>query len=944
MCLRARLTQTPLDTEKADKTSGDSQETEHGKHGNSQTQMKCQKHSEHGYGNEETIEEEERMSGYTKLVDTTTAAEKAVKHDKAAVPTDLWDDRIRFLLDQETLTENHRRAFNLVRQAMLSRWRRNVTRSWLAWWRQNNHQLKIDEPNWWKLIKQRGIEACRHACEATFWAWPAGSSVFFWRWPPKYMRDLAIGVPPCWTGMPKQQIVRQGGLGDENTIKRIAEKIDDVRAKKYVGEDGDWKATMNYFAVPKGEDDVQMVYDGTKSGLNDCLYAPWFPLPDAEVLVRTLDTGYWCVDNDYGEMFLNFWIHPELQEFSAMDFTPIYGRKENGELWIEGWTRCAMGQSPSPFTTVQQTRRLKRLMLGDRRRRSNVFRWYRVVTNLPGTMDYRPGEPWIAKRRQNGALAADAHDYVDDLRGTGPTSNDAWRINSVIAKTASFYGVQDAARKRREQTQRPGAWAGAVCGTAPDRPFISVTQEKWEKTQREISRLRSEIDGIESATPRGTVQRKVLEEVAGFINHVGRAYPTLLLYLNGVYATINVWRPDRDEDGWKVNHHETNSRYSGSYKDAPARVRLVKRMTFDVQAMESLTAAKHPPERFLRPNKSTAKARYYFGDASGAGFGMSGWTPGDNEIEVDFGAWEASAMLGSSSNFRELANIVMKIEDLDRQGRINAETEIFIFTDNVHAEAAFYRGSAKSPEVLHLMFRLHQILMKGNAFIHVVWVAGKRMIAQGSDGLSRSDLTSGVLRGQSMLDYVPLHLSASERQPQGTSTLLKRIMGDRFNRALRMEPQDWFTAPQDTDGIFIWEPPPCLADVAIYMMSEAWHIRPWNVHVMLIPSLMSGKWRKMLFKISDVICVLPFGDEWWPRESEFEPLTLAFIFPLLHRAPWRIKFEPFFRDQSHYVRTLHRQSVPFAGHHLCQLWARAWSLEGVSFGVSPSLLRGNGQA
>ena len=83
-------------------------------------------------------------------------------------------------------------------------------------------------------------------------------------------------------------------------------------------------------------------------------------------------------------------------------------------------------------------------------------------------------------------LAADAHAYVDDLRGTGPTSHDAWQISSVIAKTASFYGVQDAARKRREQTQRPGVWAGVVCGTAPDRPFISVT---WEKTKREVARL-----------------------------------------------------------------------------------------------------------------------------------------------------------------------------------------------------------------------------------------------------------------------------------------------------------------------------------------------------------------------------------------------------------------------------------------------------------------------
>ena len=391
------------------------------------------------FSEEEGIDSETRMAGYVKLVSTTTASEKAVKHDKAAVPTELWDDRVRYLLDIVELTDGHRKAFNLLRSVMLRRWRRNVVRSWISWWNTNHYQLKRDEPNWWRLIKEQGKEACRHACESTFWAWPSGSSVFFWRWPDEYARDVAIGVPPCWIGMPKQKIVPQRDLGDASMVSKIADKIEDVRVKRYVCEEGKWKATMNYIAVPKGDSNIRMVYDGTKSGLNDCLYAPWFPLPDAEVLVRTLDTGYWCVDNDYGEMFLNFWIHPELQEYSAMDFTPIYGRKENGELWIEGWTRCAMGQSPSPFTTVQQTRRLKRLMLGDRQKRINVFRWYRVVINLPGSVDHRPGEPWISKRRQNGALAADAHDYVDDLRGTGPTSNDAWNISSVIAKTASYF-------------------------------------------------------------------------------------------------------------------------------------------------------------------------------------------------------------------------------------------------------------------------------------------------------------------------------------------------------------------------------------------------------------------------------------------------------------------------------------------------------------------------
>ena len=39
------------------------------------------------------------------------------------------------------------------------------------------------------------------------------------------------------------------------------------------------------------------------------------------------------------------------------------------------------------------------------------------------------------------------------------------------------------------------------------------------------------------------------------------------------------------------------------------------------------------------------------------------------------------------------------------------------------------------------------------------------MIAQGTDALSRGDLLEGVLKGQSMVSFVPLHESVVERQP-----------------------------------------------------------------------------------------------------------------------------------------------------------------------------------
>jgi hypothetical protein len=44
--------------------------------------------------------------------------------------------------------------------------------------------------------------------------------------------------------------------------------------------------------------------------------------------------------------------------------------------------------------------------------------------------------------------------------------------------------------------------------------------------------------------------------------------------------------------------------------------------------------------------------------------------------------------------------------------------------------------------------------MDGKLFIHLIWVAGTRMIAQGTDGTSQGDLSNRVMSGKAMLDFV----------------------------------------------------------------------------------------------------------------------------------------------------------------------------------------------
>jgi hypothetical protein len=88
--------------------------------------------------------------------------------------------------------------------------------------------------------------------------------------------------------------------------------------------------------VEKGEDDIRIVFNGTASGLNDVLSAPWFFLPATSTMTRTVDVNYWLGDNDFGEMFYNFWLHEDLQSLCGVDVTQLFPEEldDRKSLWL----------------------------------------------------------------------------------------------------------------------------------------------------------------------------------------------------------------------------------------------------------------------------------------------------------------------------------------------------------------------------------------------------------------------------------------------------------------------------------------------------------------------------------------------------------------------------------------------------------------------------------
>ena len=849
-----------------------------------------------------------------------TVTVKSTKDDDASVPTYLWDDRC-LKLDPTKVIDKTKwiEALNVLREKfLLPFWKRKVARDFWNWVQAR------DEKKWWRDDSERrrsvtsGKKAIHYADQASWWEWDGGSYPFFWRWDLEFVREIRDGLAPRFAHNPPACMDRQRPNANPEFATRERSKLFKVLKKGYLRPVtlDETRSLMHYFSVPKGDNDIRMVYDGSKCGLNAATFAPWFAVPTSNSLERTVMVHTVQGDNDYGDMFLNFQLHHEMQKYTGVDATDLL-KDPDASRWLAAngvdtaggvfltWDRPAMGLTGSPYQSVQTGTRGKRVMLGDPGQSSNPFQWKEVRLNLPGDQNYDPRLPWVFKMREDGRIAADLHTYIDDNRGTANDAEEAWKVSSRVAKTCCWLGMQDAARKRRAPSMTPGAWAGTIIRTDGIKAEKIVSQERWNKTKEKINWIRDFL----LASPgkeRVRIPHKNLESIRGFLVYVTRTYPEMVPYLKGIHLTLDSWRAGQARSGWKLEVAEQaevdDEDYDGCWltntideriqpeelrgvegrSDPPAFVESIPRLRQDIEALYNLTKSETPPIILIRPVK--VMVGYLVGDASGSGHGSSFLYSEEKTLNLAHGTWSEEATQ-RSSNFRELANLVRRVEQLWKQGKLVRGTELFVFTDNFVTESVFYKGAASSPFLHNLVERLKMVQLHGGLFVHVLWISGTRMIEQGTDGLSRGDFNSGVMAGKDFLAMIPLNRGALDLVPN-LEHWIKNCFPGRYQWEV-LSPPGWFSRGHE-DGHFVWCPPPAVADVALEQMCESVLCRPWNAHVFICPAHMTYKWRKQLRKVSDLVFTVPVGGSLWPRRLH-EPLVIGLTFPLLAYSPWRVK-------------------------------------------------------
>jgi hypothetical protein len=269
-------------------------------------------------------------------------------------------------------------------------------------------------------------------------------------------------------------------------------------------------------------------------------------------------------------------------------------------------------------------------------------------------------------------------------------------------------------------------------------------------------------------------------------------------YLKGFHLSLETWQEGQDSDGWKVggtleknkdqvvqgkpqaseNEEESqeafeNQEVAGSMDEfklrnligsstsntlsrsgPPSGVTVaVPRFQQDLKALLLLAQSERPILRCMQSNKCGLTAFYGFGDASSSGFGLLVQRP--DELFTRFGIWPCNVE-SESSNYRELRNLVEAMEEEAKVGFL-ADSEFWLFTDNLMAESCFYKGGLSSKTLHELVLRLKRAELEAEFMLFIVHVAGMHMIVQGTDGLSRGIILEGVMLSKNMLHFVLWH-------------------------------------------------------------------------------------------------------------------------------------------------------------------------------------------
>jgi hypothetical protein len=116
----------------------------------------------------------------------------------------------------------------------------------------------------------------------------------------------------------------------------VKDKLDKVLNRRYF-EVGLVKSLTTFFGVPKGEDDMRVIYDGSLPCLKAALWCQWFMLTNINSHLRTVEPGTFMSDVDIAELFLILFLDWSLRKYAGVNLTSYFGDdlgKGKDTFWV----------------------------------------------------------------------------------------------------------------------------------------------------------------------------------------------------------------------------------------------------------------------------------------------------------------------------------------------------------------------------------------------------------------------------------------------------------------------------------------------------------------------------------------------------------------------------------------------------------------------------------
>ena len=819
----------------------------------------------------------------------------------------------------------------------------------VKWWASYQESLAFA----WLYVGKRsykdhqGVRDCVQRMKACrYFKWPRGSRINFYKIPqtdmyPDWFEDMRDGVR-CWqlpdTTLPTGRMPNiPTETRDEELLTR--EKIFRMRFAGYL-EKGVVKCVLPRFTVPKAGNDVRVVWNAKSNGHNAVLWADSFLLGDSgdleEITVKwismpvevylmsgcpdedyTQDAGIfiksWQSDIDVGSHFHNFRTHEDDRPYMGVRMIDTDNSGALEKQWFSRYCVLPFGGKCSPYHGCQGESRILELARGEPFDPNSRFQWKKVHLNLPTTKTWDPSLPRVLLLREDGELATQEVDYVDDIH---PVSRGRDETNAVLdakylKSRMNSYANQADDKKYRRPTCRPGAWKGEILHTDQPFPRKSTTGKKWSRFRSGLFWVLEQA-GKESPATLPTTE---LRRIAGLGVNVTDVYYDARCYLKGFFNALEAFRADRDINGWRVKsgvdgpiepelveeHGITSAELQTAMQKAealeiqdastaeaqlgyPPLTKVTPELLIHCEALLDWFDTEEPRTVFIRP-ASSSSFRYYIGDASREGLGGATQYP-DGSIWGRRGLWHSTFAEGGS-NLREAQNQVNHLLFEVRQGKHDG-CAVWAFTDNGCWSAVWRKGLSTAKHLFDLVLQLRLACREHEVYLSVCHISGDRMIQSGIDGLSRGDYDAGMLLGFDVRNFLPLSLTAFDVGGPRLIAWVQGILGSDYRGPL--SPEGWFWDGH-LPGAHLWTPPPAAALIALRQLSRAKHKRPHHVrHFVIIPRLLYWEeWQSRFEKEMDVWFVMHTGTI-WPRLAH-EPLLVGISFPMNRSYPWRFGME-----------------------------------------------------